>query len=177
MITDIKDGDITDHRDNPGDIIIGMNTEVKEASAIGQPFARKMIPLGLLNLGTVLTFRFDEERLLHMIICHHLSPGGWRNAEQYVRFGLDFLWQSAGDRKYGIVQIGKGPVGKRDGADFGNLHRAISDSYLRMTLFIRGQEKTAEKVSVDPVRKVSKEPLLYLRGWDSKQGVVLAGKN
>lgn len=172
MITAHEIGDITGNT-NRRDIIIAMNTELGEASAIGRPFVKKIIPLGLLDLGSVLTFQFDEQRLLHMLICHHLGKGGWRRADQFVRYGMDYLWQrpESGHRFYSIVQVGNGPVGQRDEADYPAIINAISDSFLPVILYIRGGQyqdgtKTLVAEATEP------RPLVFLEGWSSKLGVL-----
>ncbi len=144
MIVDIHHRDITDPW-NKRDIVIGMNTQLAEASAIGR---RVLIGKSLsrdLELGNVITFKFDEHRELHMVVCHSLGAGGWDGAHQHVRCGLDYLWQRSrgGSREYSIVRIGTGPVGRRDGADFVAIHTAMADSFLPLHLFICDEEKQA----------------------------------
>src|SRR4051812_21268231 len=105
MIESIVIGDILSPS-NPRDIIIGMNTDLEDVTGIGLRFVRNVIPLLALDLGSVISFDFDQKRKLHMIICHKLGKGGWADAEQYVRFGLDYL-EHLNDtgRQYSIVQI------------------------------------------------------------------------
>ncbi len=170
MITDIISGDITAPT-NKRNIIIGMNTEMGEPSIIGKPFAKKVIPIQLIHLGSVLTFRFDQERLLHMIICHHLEKGGWRNADQFVRYGLDYLWQlpNTEQQDYSIVQIGRGKIGQRDGANCSMIHSAIATSWLPVTMFVHfegGRPAPAERVE-------QPSPLEFVEGWSSRVGRML----
>ena len=140
MICNIVTGDITS-RDNPADIIIGMNSELSDVTGIGLPFVKDAIPTRLIQLGSVITFDFDGDRRLHMIICHHLGQGGWDGAERHVRFGLDYLdhleqMHNERDRQYSIVQIGTGRVGMRDGADHTAIHLAMAQSHLELELFV-----------------------------------------
>lgn len=169
MIERIQVGDITDGKLNPRDIIIGMNTEMLEASAIGRPFVKKVVPLKLLALGSVLTFQFDKKRKLHMIICHHHGEGGWRGAAQYVRFGMDYLWQREedGQRNFSIVQIGHGPVGRRDGADFSKIIRAISESSLPVVLYVRNPE--IGRVEIPQAK--NRINLQFEQGWSPDSGL------
>ena len=171
MITAIKVGDITG-KENPADIVIGMNPMFGEASAIGHPFVSKIIPLDLAALGSVLTFDFEGTRQLHMIICHKLGPGGWKNSEKFVRFGLDYLWQtSSPQRLFSIVQIGLGPVGIIDGADYPLINRAMSDSHLEMTLYVRSEQEEPEQ---SPRVTRAEAPLLlrFRQGWSFDKGVI-----
>jgi hypothetical protein len=163
MIREIIYGDITDPGINSGDIIIGMNTKLSEASAIGRPFVHSVSVMSEIEHGSVLTFNFDEERMLHMLICHQIGYGGWANADKYVRYCLDYLWQRHGDRCYAIVQIGNGPIGRRDGADVPAIRTAMANSFLEMDLVIlpkRAEARTAVGVS----------PLIPCRVWDIGRG-------
>ncbi|MDO8482338.1 MAG: hypothetical protein Q7S86_00785 [bacterium] len=173
MIAKIEIGDITDPQ-NKRDIIIGMNTEMGEVSAIGRPFAKKVVPTALIEFGSVLTFQFDEKRLLHMIICHHLGHGGWRRADQYIRFGLDYLWQSpeVGNRPYSIVQIGSGPIGQRDKADQPAILNAMSNSFLPVVLYVRSENSSGAKTLV--AEATAERPMTFLQGWSADSGVLAA---
>ena len=164
MIVDIHQGDITDPG-NKRDIIIGMNVRLAEASAIGR---RVLVGKSLtrsLELGDVVTFKFDEKRDLHMVICHRLGVGGWLNAEKFLRFGLDYLWQrSANKTQFSIVKVGTGAVGRRDGADAAAIHTAMADSYLPLLLFVWNSAKQAE------ANVVNLPPLLPHRVWRFGEG-------
>lgn len=140
MIRDIIHDDITS-RKNPGDIIIGMNTDLQDVTGIGRRFVRNLIPQAALQLGSVITFQFDEQRRVHMIICHTLGKGGWAHAPQHVRFGMDYLNHLDDGRDYSIVRIGKGRIGRRDGADFSAIHQAMADSYLLADLYVYDMPK------------------------------------
>lgn len=164
-IVDIHLGDITDSK-NKRDIIIGMNTRLAEASAIGR---RVLVGKSLtrnLELGDVVTFKFDELRNLHMIVCHTIGGGGWRGAEQHIRFGLDYLWQRnhAEDRKFSIVKIGTGPIGRRDGADVVAIHTAMADSFLPLHLFVW---KSVASASANVVNLPPLEPYCV---WQHREG-------
>ena len=66
-----------------------------------------------------------------------LGDYGWDNADKYVRFGLDYLWNKEGNSRYfSIVEIGTGRLGKRDGADAGAIRTAIATSWLHVDLFV-----------------------------------------
>lgn len=154
MIRDIILGDITASQ-NKADIIIGMNTALKDVTGIGLPFVKDVIPMRKIQLGSVVSFEFDSNRKLHMIICHKLGVGGWVGAERYVRFGLDYLEHvDYMDRHAGapepppksIVQIGTGRVGTRDGADFMAIRKAMMDNHLVVDLFLFEKERVAADV-------------------------------
>jgi hypothetical protein len=150
MILETIIGDITD-AGNHRDIIIGMNTELGELSALGRRFIDDGIPGVCQALGSILTFEFDNDRLLHMIICHNLNENGWRCADMYVRFALDWLWANNREREYSIVEIGKGEVGQKYGADHAAIHTAIATSYLPVTLFVKPpQMRVPAKLSLPP---------------------------
>lgn len=163
MIRDIYYGDIT-NPDNVADIIIAMNTRCAEASAIGRTVLVGKVLSRELELGDVVTFKFDKRRDLHLLICHELGQGGWEGAEQFVRFGLDYLWrQYRTKRQFSIVRIGTGLVGTRDGADATAIHTAIADSYLPICLYIWDGEKVEDRVAQFP-------PLKPSRTWNFSKG-------
>lgn len=163
MIKEIITGDATDPNLNPGDIIIGMNSKLAQASAIGRPFVSNVNLVKQIDLGSVVTFDFGKGRQLHMLICHKIGKGGWVSADRFVRFCLDYLWKEHRDRKYGIVQIGTGPVGRRDGADPAIIRTAMANSFLEMNLFIAPERKEA-------VASVTRPPLVPFRTWSMEKG-------
>jgi len=163
MIRNIISGDITDPNTHPGDIIIGMNTKLGEASAIGRPFTRTVTVVKQIDMGSVLSFEFSPGRLLHMLICHRIGRSGWVDADKYVRYCLDYLWQQHGERLYSIVQIGKGPVGQRDGADVSAIRTAMATSWLEMDLVIRPDSQEAHVATAAP-------PMVPFRIWDMHRG-------
>ena len=125
------------------------------------------------------SFEFTPERNVHMIICHAIGEGGWVHADRYVRYGLDYLWQTEAaqharggldylmvgtQRRYSIVQIGTGRVGKRDGADHALIRSAIADSYLPVDLYV-----------YDPalrqlVEQAQQPPIRAFRAWHPVHG-------
>lgn len=168
MILDIVEGDIL-KKTNKADVIIGMNSELGEVYGIGLPFTWQIQHNKPLKLGTVFSFELDKTRNLHMIICHHLYKGGWLDADKYIRFGMDFLWQSdAATREFSVVKIGTGRVGKRDGADVPKIINAISSSQLPMKLFIH---RPPERVAVEAHQSVVRPPLVAFRSWSREEGV------
>lgn len=163
MILNILHGDIT-NPENKADIIIGMNTMCAEASAIGRTVLVGKILASELELGDVVTFRLNEHRDLHMLICHELNSGGWGGADQFVRFGLDYLWQRyRNKRAFSIVRIGMGPVGIRDCADAAAIHQAMATSYLPLCLYIWNGERVEARVAQFPILKPS-------RTWSRSRG-------
>ena len=141
MIKAIEVGDITSPC-NKKHIILGMNNTLEDlVNRIGRPYVEKLRAnlTHPLDLGSVLSFRFDQKRDLYMLVCHQIGIGGWSNASKYVRFGMDYIdhTDNKGDHEFSIVQIGTGPIGRRDGADYPSIHTAIADSHLPVTLFIR----------------------------------------
>ena len=163
MIRDIIHGDITNPQVHSGDIIIGMNNTLSEPSAIGRPFLNNVTVLKEIDLGSVLSFRFEQGRQLHMLICHHVGVGGWAAADKYVRYCLDYLWQQHPDRHYGIVQIGSGPVGKRDGANVPEIRTAMAASFLGVDLVILPNDHEARTALGAPA-------LVPFRVWDMGRG-------
>ena len=154
-------GDVTSSSLN---IIIGMNTRLGEASALGRQVLSDKSLTRELDLGEVITFDFGLNRRLHMVVCHYLGQGGWMNAEKYLRFGLDYLWQTTKPaQEFAIVQIGMGVVGRRDGADDEALRTAMATSHLPLHLYIRGEAKQAEA-------HASVVPLRPLRTWSPIRG-------
>lgn len=159
MIINIEVGDITS-RENHADIIIGMNSELKDVTGIGLPFVKKINALHPIDLGSVLSFKLDNDRNVHMIICHHLGKGGWKDADMHVRFGMDYLWHTERNgRKFSIVKVGTGRVGVRDGADPIRIHTAMATSHLPVTLFVYNPRETvAAHVALE-------RPLVAYRAW------------
>ena len=99
-----------------------------------------------------------------MLICHDIGAGGWKNAPQFVRFGMDFLWHTEQTRKYSIVQIGTGRVGYRDGADNGAIRTAIANSFLPVVLFVYDAKKRMPA-------HAALAPLKPFRAWTPTHGV------
>lgn len=132
-------GDIFDPK-NQSDIVIAMNRTLDEPTALAARFTTKL-KFNLKNplpLGSVLSFNFDTERRLHMLICHEIGKGGWEKADKFIRFGMDYLdHNKEPDQKFSVVQIGTGPIGLRDGADLSAIMTAISTSFLPVTLYLR----------------------------------------
>ncbi len=161
-IMQIHDGDIT-ASSNPHDIIIGMNTRLAEASAIGRKVLIGKKVSREIELGSVVTFQFDRGRQLHMVVCHHLAKGGWTLADRYIRFGLDYLWQRSPAAQFSIVQIGDGKIGRRDGADVGAIMTAMASSYASLHLYIwKSEPRRVAEVQVLPLRPI--------RTWSMERG-------
>lgn len=166
MITSIVEGDILKPQ-NHADVIIGMNAELQEVNGIGLPFTWQIRRAEQIPLGTVFSFELDDERQLHLLVCHHIGEGGWVNADKYVRFGLDYLWQSEPHtKKFSSVQIGTGRIGIRDGADFPSIHTAMATSHLPLELFIY---KPLERVPAE-VRAFAPRTLTAFRSWNIHEG-------
>ena len=150
--------------DNPTDIIIGMNAEFDDVTGIGKPFIDQIVKTRDVSLGSVITFDYDGSRQLHMLICHHLLKGGWDRADHYVRYGMDFLWNSDPNRDYSIVNIGTGRVGKRDNADHAAIRTAMSTSFLPVDLFVLNESERPAAAMAQVI------PLKPLRMWDMARG-------
>lgn len=165
MITDIRTGDITD-RENSSDIIIAMNRQLDDVRGIGKPFVSKIQRTRPLQLGSVLSFSFDSNRALHMLICHNLGKNGWVDAHNYVRFGLDFLWQKQPDVTHSIVRIGTGRVGKRDGANHSDILTSMATSHLKLQLFILPEEQ--ELAAMENL--LASPTLVPFRRWSPAEG-------
>tara|TARA_B100000508_G_scaffold77059_1_gene59946 strand:- start:2125 stop:2646 length:522 start_codon:yes stop_codon:yes gene_type:complete len=167
MIIGHETGDIT-HPSNKRDIIIGMNRTLQNVTGIGYPFVSGLNLAGELELGGVLSFKFDHGRHLHMLICHTNEIGGWEDSHKYVRFGLDFLWQQDTDgRDFSIVEIGTGKNGRKQGADAPRIHRAMGNSFLDLTLFVNHNDP--ERVAAHDALVV---PMEAYRAWTPQGGIV-----
>ena len=166
MIKNIRVGNILSP-ENDSDIIIGMNLQFKDVLGIGKPFVDRIVRTRDLRLGSVISFEHDDERELHMLVCHRIGKGGWKDAEQFVRYGMDYLWQKRQDRKYSIVNIGTGRVGKRDGADHALIRSAITSSFLPVDLYILNEK---ERIPAEATASVV--PLRPFRIWDTERGEV-----
>ncbi|MAZ56616.1 hypothetical protein CL653_02400 [bacterium] len=151
MIKDIKVGDITSP-ENPAHIIIGMNSQLNDVTGIGRPFANKIRTAHPIKLGSVLSFKFDATRNLHMLICHHLGKNGWAGSDMHVRYGMDYLWQTEKHTEvFSIVAIGTGRIGVRDDADAVAIRTAMANSYLPADLFIYQKPEMAVMHDEAPV--------------------------
>jgi hypothetical protein len=137
VIKKIVVGDITDVS-NQRHIILGMNNTLEDlVNRIGRPYVEKLRAdlTHPLELGSVLSFRFDDH---HLLVCHEIGHGGWHDADRYIRFGLDYLDHAENNKvdEFSIVQIGTGLIGVRDGAIYHSIHAAMTNSHLPMTLFV-----------------------------------------
>ncbi len=158
MIFEKINGDILSTTDNPfGYIIIGMNTDLRELTPLARNFVGGSIT-GPVEKGSVMTFKYDGLRRIHMIIIHDLNPKGWEEAPKYLRLGLDILWMQSqkerggefmDGRGFNIVQIGNGKIGKKYNANVYELERAMQESFLPLTLF--KNNTTADAVAVTPI--------------------------
>lgn len=164
MIKSIEVGDILDPS-NEADVIIGMNVSFADVRGIGKPFVERIQRTRIVTLGSVVSFDLDGSRELHMLVCHLLGEGGWKEADKYVRYGLDYLWKTRLGRSFSIVQIGTGRIGRRDGADPVAIHSAMADSFLSVHLYIYRPELAAARASehIIPFRHP-------LRMWDIEHG-------
>ena len=166
MILDIVEGDIL----NPyvtDDIIIGMNRQLEEVRGIGLSFTWQIQHTKPVKLGTVFSFELGEGRKLHMIICHRLGEGGWKDSDRYLRFGMDYLWQTEGPRPCSMVKVGTGPIGKRDGADVPKILSAIADSHLAVTLYVY---RPPELVAAEARVALPRQTLVAYRSWNFEDG-------
>ncbi len=163
MIKHIKVGNILDPS-NKAHIIIAMNTEFDDVRGIGKPFVGKIKRTRSIKLGTVVSFDYDGSRELHMLVCHRLGKGGWENADQYVRYGMDYLWKCEPHHSYSIVNIGTGRVGKRDGADHMQIRSAIASSFLPVDLFVLNEPM---QIPAEAAARI-----IPFRMWDMERGAV-----
>ncbi len=166
MILDILEGDIL-ARDNPADVIIGMNDELKEVFGIGLRFTWQIQLNKPLRLGSVFSFELDESRKLHMIICHSIGKDGWVSADKYIRFGMDYLWHREVGRQFSMVKVGTGKLGKRDGADFAAIMSAIATSHLGVKMYTYNPPET---VAVEARQVVPMPSLVAYRSWSLEEG-------
>lgn len=150
MIITTLTGNITIlNQDEPSDIIIGMNTELGQLDSLLLPkqwHANLKAPFAL---GSVLSFQLDRKRQLHMLICHHLGKDGWRDADKYVRIGMDHLWlQYKEHRDFSVVKIGAGRVGAAGGANVNEIHEAMAASFLPVTLVMHEASRPVDISSI-----------------------------
>jgi hypothetical protein len=166
MILNISPNDITTlNPEEPSDIVIGMNTELKELDSIVLPQQWQAEQKYPLLLGSVLSFRLDRKRNLHMIICHTLNNGGWTDADKYIRIGMDYLWFRHGNnRDFSIVQVGAGRIGTAGGADVNKIRAAMAASFLPVTLFIKDSDRPAN------IREISPRQLSKPEAWNLLTG-------
>lgn len=164
-IKNIIPADVTG-KTNKLDIVIGMNPHLAEASLLSRWVLAKMTLTRPLDLGDVITCDFDGKRRLHLIICHHLGRGGWMNAEKYVRWGFDYLWQRSAlsGQEFAAVQIGTGAVGRRDGADTGLIRTAMADSFAPIHLYVWDDTEAVAAANVVAI------PLRPIRMWNMHHG-------
>lgn len=166
MIQDIVVGNILD-KSNQRDIIIGMNVEFTDVLGIGAPFANRIRQTRAVTRGSVISFDFDGKRELHMLMCHRIGENGWEDAEQFVRYGLDYLWKTnVTGTEFSIVNIGTGRVGKRDKADQVAIRTAIATSFLPVRMFIL-DDKTHVPVQMEAQILPFTKPT---RIWDMEHG-------
>lgn len=163
MIKDIKVGNILDIS-NSADIIVGMNTTFDDVFGIAKPFVENINRVRQVTLGSVISFNYDDARNLHLLVCHKIGKGGWVNADQYVRYGMDYLWKADSGRAYSAVRIGTGRVGRRDGADHSAIHTAMGTSFLPVDLFVLNER---EEIPAEASAKI-----IPFRMWDMVQGEV-----
>lgn len=165
MIIGTATGDITSPR-NTRDIIIAMNDEFEDVTGIGRRFVENLVGVTP-ELGSVVTFKFDSIRRVHMLVCHKLGPKGWHQAERHVRYGMDYINHLNDNprRGFSIVEIGTGRVGRRDGADPAAIRKAMEESYLPAVLYKR-EERAAAVVDL------WSRPLTPLVAWAPVTGQI-----
>lgn len=165
-IVKIYPRDIFDPR-NRLDIVVGMNTTFAEASSLSLSVLEKRTLTQELELGDVITFDFNNRSMqkLHLIICSRIGSGGWKNADQYVRWGLDYLWRRSNfTQEFSIVQIGTGQVGQRDGADAAAIHTAMALSFVPTHLYV------LDEVVASVATNVIAMPSRPIRIWNMHRG-------
>lgn len=146
MITRISIGDATVlNKEEPSDIIVGMNTELSNLESILLPQQWRAAHVKPFPLGSVLSFQLDRMRQLHMLICHSLGTDGWQDADKYVRIGMDYLWlRHESQRDFSIVQIGAGRIGTAGGADVNKIRAAMAASFLPVILFMNDSSQPVD---------------------------------
>lgn len=166
MILNISPNDITTlNPEEPSDIIVGMNTTLEELDSILLPKQWQAEQKYPLPLGSVLSFKLDRKRFLHMIICHTLQKSGWSDADKYIRIGMDYLWlRHRGNRDFSVVQIGAGRIGSVGGADVNKIRAAMAASFLPATLFIKDSDRPAN------IREISSRQLVKPEMWTPLTG-------
>jgi hypothetical protein len=150
MIIATPIGNITTlNQDEPADIIIGMNTTLEQLDSLRLPKQWQTDLKAPIALGSVLSFQLDRMRQLHMLICHHLGKDGWKDADKYVRIGMDHLWtRHKEQRDFSIVKIGAGRVGTAGGADVNKIRAAMAASFLSVTLVMHEANKPVDISSI-----------------------------
>ena len=138
-IVSVHDGSVTAPENNR-DIIVGISTRLPRfifgrPVLIGESITRER------KLGEVISFRFDDQRCLHAIVCRRPGAGGWEKADEHVRVALDCLprrgWVAT--RSLSIVYIGNSPTGRRQGADATAIYLAMAKSFSPLHIFWEGE--------------------------------------
>jgi len=167
-IAGVCDGDIT-APDNERDIIVGISTQIPESI-----FGRRVS--GRENfrerqLGDVITFKFDEKRLLHAIVCRSSGVGGWAAADEHIRVAIDCLRQR-GRTALSTVYIGRSKSGTREGADVVAIYQAMKESLPRLYIFWESEELVfVEEGENLPILK----PFLLWNAGTGERNVHVAG--
>jgi hypothetical protein len=168
VIIETVAGDI-ESPDNPRDPIIGMNPTLSERTPFALSVSNRHKIVTPVEMGSVLSFDYRDGRKVHMLVCHEIGQGGWKDAGKYVRWCLDYLWYTAPERQYSVVHIGTGRIGKRDGADGAAIMTALAQSHLEMVLYQK--PKSEEVVGQQAVRPVA--VIHAFRLWQPSKGETL----
>ncbi|HRK00906.1 MAG TPA: hypothetical protein PL089_14945 [Ignavibacteria bacterium] len=118
-------------------IAFAINTDGINDEGIAGKIASMYIPkfsnTGERKLGDVVTITF-KGKSYHGLVCHSLSPKGWKNSPTAIKRCIDKIRITDND-EIAIVLLGAGKVGKRMGADIkGNL-RAINRSKKKCVVY------------------------------------------
>lgn len=167
MIKSIVPGDITKmNTTDSSDILVGMNSALRELHDITLPNRWRSQHNDPFPLGSVVSFKLSSKQNLHALICHELGVGGWNQADRYVRIGMDHLWSRFGNSRYfSTVEIGKGSIGVRDGADHAAIRAAIEASWLSVDLFIFDSPQPVA------IQRITPKQLQALSYWNPITGL------
>jgi len=166
MIYTTVSGDIA-ASSNGDDIIVPCSTDLTELRLFGRMIDVQDTPILVRLRGSILTFSFDDRRLLHLIICYSQGDTS-ESAYYFLRFGLDCLSQNSRSacRKHSIGGRHLGALGL---AYASSLYRAVSDSFLHVQLF-------ASSTSAEELVMPSGPPLRFMYGWSVNKGLMNPGE-
>lgn len=137
MIVDKIRGDI--FASSRRHIAFAVNTEGYNDSGFAGQVCRRVWPelrcTGGNLMGEILT-REAGEKTYYALVCHSLTPGGWRETPRVVRELFDSL-VVPDDEEIAVVLMGSGPVGVMQGADVPAILGAMARSKKRLAVYTR----------------------------------------
>jgi hypothetical protein len=135
MITQKIKGDILSSKHTH--IVFAVNTEGFNDAGFAGLVSRRFWPdlaiTGPQNIGKVLE-KSSKGKVFHAIVCHSLRETGWTGAAKVIKEGLDGI-MVAPDEEIGVVMMGAGMVGQRQGADVEANLKAMEESKHKIVVY------------------------------------------